>query len=427
MSAHPSRSLPITFPEDVVVISDSEDEAVSVDSVQRNGRQTKTVGKKRARSAEVEDVDANNARESNGNENANARRVSSSSNFRGGDGSGAMCSGGEGGVVSLPLPSSAASSALANATSEQKTTVTAFTQLRRQVNMKKDQISVHTRPVDPMNPHRGSFSIFRLPISDLLTPSSLQQMLSHRPAARGQVKMLGKVIETPRYFQMYLRSYVFTGINHEGEPELPSVFQPILDFLNSDAYLEATAGATTSCRNGATAVASAAAAGAGTAMGRQQQQHERRGEEDGSDDATSPRRRKEGRGGGEFNGVLVNWYLDGGDYIGPHAYTTTHLLPQSDIVTVSFGASRVFRIRGPPPSSLATSASAASSTKKKGGGGEASAKNAILHDIVVRNGDVLVMHGAFQEFYKHEIVKITAAAALATTGPRISVTFRQFK
>ena len=299
-----------------------------------------------------------------------------------------MRSGGVEGNSFFPSPS--ATSAAATTSGDDQPKLKEHRKEKQIVQKEAQQnkkLSIRTQLVDAVNPHRGAFSICKLPISDLLTPAALQQMLALCPTRRGQVKMLGKVIDTPRYFQMYLHSYNFTGLVHAAEAELPNIFQPILDWLNSEAYVEATAG------------------------GRQQL---KKGED-------YPQQQQERH---KFNGVLVNWYMDGSDYIGPHADSTSQLHPRSDIVTVSFGASRVFRIRGPSSAfSLIPSLSSVNSNKK----GSSAANNAILHDIAVRNGDVLVMHGAFQEHYKHEIVKITGAAALAATGPRISVTFRQYK
>jgi alkylated DNA repair dioxygenase AlkB len=47
----------------------------------------------------------------------------------------------------------------------------------------------------------------------------------------------------------------------------------------------------------------------------------------------------------EINGVLVNWY-DGakGHYMGPHIDDIRDLVPETPIVTISFGQPRIFRL-----------------------------------------------------------------------------------
>jgi alkylated DNA repair dioxygenase AlkB len=48
----------------------------------------------------------------------------------------------------------------------------------------------------------------------------------------------------------------------------------------------------------------------------------------------------------QLNGILVNWY-DGhlGHYIGPHRDSTTNMVQDAPIVTISFGQRRLFRLR----------------------------------------------------------------------------------
>ena len=107
---------------------------------------------------------------------------------------------------------------------------------------------------------------------------------------------------------------------------------------------------------------------------------------------------------GEFNQFLVNWYEDGNHYIGPHADNTRPLVPDSPIITISIcpsGTPRKFRIRN-------------------------IGDKEIVRDVETTNGLVLVMGGAFQKEFKHEIVKITGKKAMEA-GPRISITLRQFK
>ena len=47
----------------------------------------------------------------------------------------------------------------------------------------------------------------------------------------------------------------------------------------------------------------------------------------------------------EFNGVLVNKYMDGSDYISAHSDDETSLDTTIGVVSISYGAERIFRIR----------------------------------------------------------------------------------
>jgi alkylated DNA repair dioxygenase AlkB len=99
--------------------------------------------------------------------------------------------------------------------------------------------------------------------------------------------------------------------------------------------------------------------------------------------------------GTEFNGILVNKYMDGNDYIGAHSDSEIGLDARGGVVALSFGAERTFRIR-------------CKHTKK------------ILHEEQTTNGSILQMGGAFQKLYTHEIPvqkKIKEA--------RTSITFRK--
>lgn len=80
-----------------------------------------------------------------------------------------------------------------------------------------------------------------------------------------------------------------------------------------------------------------------------------------------------------FNGILVNRYQTGNDYIGKHSDDEKELTPQG-VVSISWGASRKFRIRD----------------KKTG---------KIKLDWDTQNQEILVMSGDFQKEFTHEIPK----------------------
>ena len=95
----------------------------------------------------------------------------------------------------------------------------------------------------------------------------------------------------------------------------------------------------------------------------------------------------------EFNGMLVNTYKDGSDYIGAHSDSEIGI--ENGVVALSFGAERNFRIR--------------SKMDKK-----------ILHEEITTDGSILVMGGVFQKIYTHEI-----PVQKKIKESRTSITFRK--
>lgn len=95
--------------------------------------------------------------------------------------------------------------------------------------------------------------------------------------------------------------------------------------------------------------------------------------------------------GTEYNGILVNQYMDGNDYISAHSDSQVGLDPVG-VVAISYGAERKFRIR----------------KDKK-----------IVHDELTTHCSILHMGGDFQKHFTHEIPKEKV------NGCRISFTFRK--
>ena len=79
-----------------------------------------------------------------------------------------------------------------------------------------------------------------------------------------------------------------------------------------------------------------------------------------------------------YNGILVNEYSNGNDYIGAHSDDETKLNSDIGVVSLSFGTTRKFRIRD-------------KTTKK------------IVKDISMEQGQLLQMTGKFQTEFTHEI------------------------
>ena len=97
-----------------------------------------------------------------------------------------------------------------------------------------------------------------------------------------------------------------------------------------------------------------------------------------------------------FNGLLLNWYdSDLKHYIGRHKDSESSLILNSQILTISLGAKRIFRLRH-------------SATK-------------MLKDIEVNNGDVLIIPWNTNKKVTHEVPYL-----VKYPGKRISITIRAF-
>jgi alkylated DNA repair dioxygenase AlkB len=96
----------------------------------------------------------------------------------------------------------------------------------------------------------------------------------------------------------------------------------------------------------------------------------------------------------DFNGILVNKYMNGNDYIGAHSDDESGL-DKVGVVSISYGAERIFRIRD-------------KKTKK------------IICNEVTTHCSILHMGGNFQKIYTHEI-----PIQKKVKNSRISFTFRK--
>ena len=98
--------------------------------------------------------------------------------------------------------------------------------------------------------------------------------------------------------------------------------------------------------------------------------------------------------GTQFNGILVNKYMDGNDYISAHSDDEIGL-DLIGVISISYGAERIFRIRK-------------KDTKH------------IVYDTLTTHCGILQMGGNFQKLYTHEI-----PIQKKIKEPRISFTFRK--
>jgi alkylated DNA repair dioxygenase AlkB len=96
----------------------------------------------------------------------------------------------------------------------------------------------------------------------------------------------------------------------------------------------------------------------------------------------------------DFNGILVNKYNDGNDYIGAHSDDETNL-DNIGVISISYGAIRKFRIRD-------------KTTRK------------IVKDIPTNPFQIMHMAGKFQKEFIHEI-----PIEKKVKGERYSFTFRK--
>ncbi len=182
----------------------------------------------------------------------------------------------------------------------------------------------------------------RVPV---LSSERFEMLWNLQPEENGKIKIYGKVIDVPRKQQAYMKPYWFSGMQHEALT-LPKEFESFLELANSSKY------ATTH----------------------------------------------------SFNEMLVNWYKDGNDYIGPHVDDPKQHIydEQYGFVVYSLtyhepGNDRVFRI------------------KPKSGGSD-------RIDIPLEDGLLVVMGGDMQNHYKHQVPKTSKKC-----GRRINITLRQFK
>ena len=107
------------------------------------------------------------------------------------------------------------------------------------------------------------------------------------------------------------------------------------------------------------------------------------------------KRRVEAEACTTFNTALLNYYRDGRDSVQWHSDDEPELGRNPVIASVSFGATRVFRMKHVKDITLSRV------------------------DIPLQDGSLLLMQGATQHFWKHQVPKTAKPV-----GPRINITFR---
>lgn len=169
-----------------------------------------------------------------------------------------------------------------------------------------------------------------------LDRDAFEKLWSLHPDEYHEIKIHGRLIKTPRWQQAYGTDYYYTGFINRALP-IPEIIVPLHSWIKEHIDLR-------------------------------------------------------------LNGLLVNWY-DGelGHYIGPHRDSPHGLIKGSPIVTVSFGETRIFRLRP---------------TKQR---------EAYL-DFTAESGTVFIMPWETNQMWKHEVPHFRRYQ-----GRRISVTFRVFE
>jgi alkylated DNA repair dioxygenase AlkB len=208
--------------------------------------------------------------------------------------------------------------------------------------------------LDPADFTKGWIIVGHLPPSLALGArdgSALRSMLDIKPDVPGKIHIYGKIIDTPRLHQAYGQGYTFSGVKHDAKP-VPRAVAELMEWCNLQRWRWAP-------------------------------------------EPTSP---EDIDNVPLFNSSLVNWYMTGHHYMGPHRDDERSLHKYSPVFSLSLGQTRTFRIRAND--------------------------DAVIKDIELRSGDYVVMGGRMQTYFKHEVTKVSGSKG-ALLGPRVNVTFRQ--
>lgn len=175
----------------------------------------------------------------------------------------------------------------------------------------------------------------QIPVKKLrLSTDSYKLLWDLHPEEYPKIKIFNRDINTPRWFQNYGHTYRFSNTNHYALP-VPEMLQPYLDYVN----------------------------------------------------IREPKF--------NYNGILINWYKDGGHYIGRHRDNERDLISDAPIYCFSFGQERRFIIDRPPDEK---------------------------YEYRLPNNSLIIMGGECQKYYKHSIPKTNKECT-----SRISITIRAFK
>jgi alkylated DNA repair dioxygenase AlkB len=113
-----------------------------------------------------------------------------------------------------------------------------------------------------------------------------------------------------------------------------------------------------------------------------------------------------------YNGILINIYYNGEDYISAHSDDEKDLDSSNKVIAISLGENRIFRIRSKKTLENTIISNIDSNIKMKNP----------VYDIETQHGQLIVMGGKFQKEFTHEI-----PIEKNKNNIRISITFRHHK
>lgn len=219
-----------------------------------------------------------------------------------------------------------------------------------------DELSIHQNNVQNMSSWLDL--IDTLPEKLKLTNSQFEDVWNKRPEERGKVKIYGKILDVPRYQQSFGKKYEFSGLMHnERNINDISLLSNLLEWCNNDLkdnYLNELKYYNNYIDNS--------------------------GETN------------------YMNGILINWYENGLEYIGPHSDDEKQLMLNFPIYSFSYGQCRDFKLHC-----------------KKG----ISTKD---FSVGLKNNSCVIMGGLMQKTHKHSL-----PIRKKITGKRINITIRAFK
>lgn len=176
---------------------------------------------------------------------------------------------------------------------------------------------------------------FSLPDDIKCSPKTFDELLSLKPADRGKVIVYGKEFDVPRWQKSFGRDYYFSGVNHKADSIEHPYLKKLLNYVNEHS-------------------------------------------------------------GKVYQGMLINWYMNGEEYIGFHSDDESQLVRGSDIYSFSFGETRDFVIKSKRNKEFKLS-------------------------LPLENNTIIIMGGEIQKYYLHGVPK-----RLKVSEPRINITMRLY-